>query len=50
MSKPGKAVYPNKDDGEKALLKAKYKVFLRQCQEQRQYRKEIDDAITGWKR
>lgn len=50
MSKPGKAVYPNKDEGERKLLKAKYKVFLKQCQEQREYRKEIDESISGWKR
>jgi FGGY-family pentulose kinase len=49
MSKPGKAVYPNKDAGEKKLLQAKYKVFLKQCEEQRQYRKDIDEAISGWK-
>ncbi|QIW95772.1 hypothetical protein AMS68_001290 [Peltaster fructicola] len=48
FSKPGKAVYPSKDEGEKKLLKAKYKVFLEQCQSQRQYRKDIDDAISGW--
>jgi len=50
MSKPGKAVYPNKDEGEKKLLHAKYKVFLEQCEQQRQFRKEIDDAIEGWTR
>ncbi|KAF2771526.1 Pentulose kinase [Teratosphaeria nubilosa] len=49
MSKPGKAVYPNKDEGEKKLLQAKYKVFLEQCEQQRTYRKNIDDAIAGWK-
>ncbi|EME41409.1 hypothetical protein DOTSEDRAFT_73730 [Dothistroma septosporum NZE10] len=50
MSKPGKAVYPNKDEGEKKLLQAKYKVFLEQCEQQRQYRKDIDAAVQGWKR
>lgn len=49
MSKPGKAVYPNKDVGEQKLLQAKYKVFLKQCEEQRSHRKDIDDAISGWK-
>ncbi|CAK1360305.1 putative sugar kinase [Cercospora beticola] len=49
MSKPGKAVYPNKDQGEKKLLQAKYKVFLKQCEEQRAHRKDIDDAISGWR-
>lgn len=50
LSKPGKAVYPSKDEGEKKLLKAKYKVFLEQCEQQRTFRKEIDDATAGWKR
>ncbi|EMF11441.1 ribulokinase [Sphaerulina musiva SO2202] len=49
MSKPGKAVYPNKDVGEQKLLQAKYKVFLKQCEEQRSHRQDIDDAISGWK-
>lgn len=50
MSKPGKAVYPSKDEGEKKLLQAKYKVFLEQCEQQRSYRNEIDEAVAGWKR
>ncbi|EMC92851.1 hypothetical protein BAUCODRAFT_37764 [Baudoinia panamericana UAMH 10762] len=50
MSKPGKAVYPNKDEGEKKLLQAKYKVFLEQCDQQRQFRKDVDEAVSGWKR
>ena len=50
MSKPGKAVHPNKDQGEKKLLEAKYKVFLEQCEQQRQYRKDIDEATSGWSR
>ncbi|KAK1074121.1 hypothetical protein LTR74_001368 [Friedmanniomyces endolithicus] len=49
MSKPGKAVRPNKDEGEKKLLKAKYKVFLRQCEQQREFRREVDEALEGWK-
>jgi len=48
MSKPGKIVYPSKIEGEKALLDAKYKIFLVQCESQRQYRKDIDAAIKGW--
>ena len=48
MSKPGKAVYPSKDQGELDLLKAKYKVFLQQCEQQRQWRKDVDSAIKGW--
>ncbi|KAK4541142.1 hypothetical protein LTR36_008216 [Oleoguttula mirabilis] len=50
MSKPGKAVYPNKDAGERKLLQAKYKVFLEQCEQQRAFRKEIDEAVEGWVR
>ncbi|KAK5009250.1 hypothetical protein LTR28_001948, partial [Elasticomyces elasticus] len=49
MSKPGKAVYPSDDEGEKKLLKAKYKVFLEQCEGQRRFRKDVDEAIEGWK-
>lgn len=50
MSKPGKAVYPSADAGEKALLTAKYKVFLEQCEQQQTYRKDIDAAVQGWKK
>ncbi|KAK5001993.1 hypothetical protein LTR39_006800, partial [Cryomyces antarcticus] len=50
MSKPGKAVWPTKDEGEKKLLKAKYKIFLEQCAVQQQYRAEIDEAVQGWSR
>lgn len=49
MSKPGKAVYPNKDAGEKKLLQAKYKVFLEQCESQQRFRKDVDVAVEGWK-
>ncbi|KAL1955377.1 hypothetical protein VTO42DRAFT_8597 [Malbranchea cinnamomea] len=48
MSKPGKAVYPTKDEHERALLKVKYKVFLEQCEKQQEYRKWVDAAIDGW--
>lgn len=47
-SKPGKAVHPGKDQSEKKLLQAKYKVFLQQCEQQQQYRKEIDEVVSGW--
>jgi hypothetical protein len=50
MSKPGKAVYPNKDETEKKLLQAKYKVFLEQCKQQQAYRGDIDSVVEGWKR
>lgn len=49
MSKPGKVVYPGKDASEKKLLSAKYKIFLEQCEQQRVYRKDIDEAIGDWK-
>ena len=50
MSKPGKAVYPGKDEAEKKLLKAKYKAFLEMCERQRVFRREVDEAIEGWKK
>jgi len=48
MSKPGKAVHPGTDETEKKLLGTKYKVFLEQCNQQRTFRKEVDEAISGW--
>lgn len=50
LSKPGKAVQPTKDEGEKKLLMTKYKVFLQQCEEQQTWRKDVDAAIQGWKK
>ncbi|KAJ9649468.1 hypothetical protein H2201_005003 [Coniosporium apollinis] len=47
FSKPGKAVQPTKNELEKKLLAAKYKVFLEQCESQQRYRREIDEAIKG---
>ena len=49
MSKPGKAVYPSKDPGEKKLLDAKYQVFLEQCEGQQRARKDVNAAVEGWK-
>ncbi|KAG9753155.1 Pentulose kinase, partial [Aureobasidium melanogenum] len=49
MSKPGKVVLPGKDQNEKKLLEAKYKVFLMQCEQQREIRRDIDEAVSGWK-
>lgn len=46
MSKPGEAFYPTEDGHEKALLAAKYQVFLDQCHRQREYRAIVDRA-TG---
>lgn len=48
LSKPGRTVHPTKDNGELKLLDAKYRVFLQQCEEQQRWRKEIDDAVSGW--
>jgi len=47
-SKTGSTVYPNKDQGVSQLLEAKYKVFLQQCEQQQQWRRDIDEAIRGW--
>lgn len=49
MSKPGKVVLPGRDQNEKKLLEAKYKIFLMQCEQQREIRRDIDEAISGWK-
>jgi FGGY-family pentulose kinase len=48
MSKPGQTVFPTKDEGVKKLLKAKYKVFLEQCESQQKWRREVDEAVKGW--
>jgi len=48
MSKPGRTVHPNKDQHEKRLLDAKYKVFLQQCEQQQIWRKNVDEAVAGW--
>jgi ribulose kinase len=49
LSKPGKAVYPNSNQGEKKLLAAKYKVFLEQIEQQKKYREELDEVVANWK-
>lgn len=49
LSKPGRVVYPSKNKMEKKLLDAKFKVFLQQCFQQQQYRKDIDSVIGDWK-
>lgn len=48
MSKPGRKVVPTTDQTEKALLEAKYKVFLEQCFKQKEYRNLVDEAIGAW--
>ena len=50
MSKPGKTVPPKKDEGQRKLLQAKYKIFLEQCEGQQRYRQEVNEAIEGWKK
>lgn len=49
MSKPGRLVRPGKDNNEKKLLDVKYEVFLEQCTTQQTYRRNVDEAIEGWK-
>lgn len=46
MSKPGSVVRPRGDAREKALLDAKYDIFLDQCRTQREYRKKVDAALA----
>ncbi|KAJ5935668.1 hypothetical protein N7466_005215 [Penicillium verhagenii] len=48
MSKPGKKVMPTESAKEKALLEAKYKVFLEQCFKQQKYRQMVDEAVGDW--
>ncbi|CEJ85549.1 Putative FGGY-family carbohydrate kinase [[Torrubiella] hemipterigena] len=48
MSKRGRLVEPGKDAGEKALLNAKYEIFLDMCRTQQEYRKKVDAAIGNW--
>ncbi|EON68496.1 hypothetical protein W97_07706 [Coniosporium apollinis CBS 100218] len=45
MSKPGKLVKPTVTRGVKQLLEVKYKVFLEQCERQREFRKMVDAVI-----
>lgn len=49
MSKPAKAVYPTTDKHEKALLEAKYDVFLELCYKQQEYRDKVDTAVASWR-
>lgn len=47
MSKPGEAFYPVEDEHQRALLAAKYEVFLDQCHRQREYRAIVDRATNS---
>lgn len=49
MSKPGRRIVPTDNENEKALLEVKYKVFLEQCYQQKQYRALVDEAVNSWK-
>ena len=44
MSKPGKIVLPVENKSVKPLLEVKYKVFLEQCERQREFRKWVDEV------
>jgi len=46
LSKPGKLFEPIDDEGMKALLAVKYRVFLEQCERQRVFRSMVDQAMT----
>jgi FGGY-family pentulose kinase len=47
MSKPGKVVKPSEDQAVKKLLSVKYKVFLEQCERQREFRRMVDEVVAG---
>lgn len=47
MSKPGKIVKPTATRGVKELLDVKYKVFLEQCERQRDFRKMVDEVTAA---
>lgn len=46
MSKPGKIVKPTQTKGVKPLLDVKYKVFLEQCERQREFRNMVDEVVA----
>ena len=46
MSRPGTVVLPGTDERAKALLQAKYEVFLDLCERQQTYRAKVDDALS----
>jgi D-ribulokinase len=45
MSKPGRCVYPGEGPIELKLLETKYKIFLRQCFDQLEFRKMVDLSL-----
>lgn len=47
MSKPGKIVKPTTTKSVKPLLDVKYKVFLEQCERQREFRRMVDEVVDA---
>lgn len=47
MSKPGKVIWPNKDEAGRRLLDAKYDIFQEQCRTQQEYRQKVDAALAS---
>ena len=47
MSKPGTMVKPTEVKGVAELLNVKFKVFLEQCERQREFRKMVDEVTSG---
>lgn len=46
MSRPGTTVLPKAGEREKKLLEAKYKIFHDLIKTQRQYRKDVEEALA----
>lgn len=46
MSRPGSTVLPAASDKEKRLLDVKYKIFRQMIEQQRQYRKDVEEALA----
>jgi ribulose kinase len=46
MSRPGTTVLPKAGDKEKKLLEVKYKIFHDLIKTQRQYRKDVEEALA----
>ncbi|KAK7416848.1 nuclear pore complex subunit [Neonectria punicea] len=47
MSGPGRVIRPGTDKREKALLDVKYEMFLEQCHAQEEYRRRIEEVMSG---
>ena len=46
LSKDGTVVYPSEDNVDNRILAAKYKIYRDMANTQRQYRREIDEALS----